>query len=156
MNRPWILIATFFNIGYFPIAPGTLTSLVTTMIFYGVNSHVNPPYYIHLISIAIIIIVAIAAASAAEKYFHEKDPRQVVIDEVAGQMIALLLLPLSIKLYLAGFFLFRFFDILKPFPIRRIDRKVPGGLGIVLDDLLAGLYSLATLQLFVHIWPKIF
>jgi len=78
-----------------------------------------------------------------------KDPGFVVIDEVAGQMIALIAVPLHWKYLLAGFILFRSFDIVKPFPLRRLE-ELPGGTGIMLDDVGAGLYALALLQIWLH------
>lgn len=152
MKRILHLTATFFYTGHIPIAPGTCASLVTAAIVYFVKPYWQAPVYIQGIVIFIIFLLGIPAANYAEKHFKKKDPRQCVIDEVPGQMISLLLVPHLPGLYIAGFFLFRFFDILKPFPIRRLE-KIAGGLGIMLDDIAAGLYALGVLHLLIYIIP---
>lgn len=146
-----VLIGTFFNIGKFPIAQGTLTSLITMLIFYFVNILLHTSCFTQIIAIIIIFFLGIPASSAGEKYFKKKDPGEIVIDEVAGQMIALLFIPLTLAYYFAGFLLFRIFDIFKPFPIGLIDKKMHGGLGIMLDDVLAGLYALACLHIIIYL-----
>jgi phosphatidylglycerophosphatase A len=151
MNRLLILIATFFQVGRFPLAPGTLASLITTIVFYFVNVHLQPSIYTQIATIVLLFIVGIPAASAAEKHFQRKDPGQCVIDEVPGQMLSLLFVPYSPGLYAAGFFLFRFFDIIKPFPVRQAD-GLPGGFGVMFDDILAGLYALGVLHLILYIF----
>jgi phosphatidylglycerophosphatase A len=151
MNKILVLIATFFNVGKFPIAPGTLTSLITTIVFYFINIHLAPSIYVQIATIILLFIIGIPAASAAEKHFGKKDPGQCVIDEVPGQMISLLFIPYSIFLYLAGFFLFRFFDIIKPFPVRKAER-IGGGFGVMFDDILAALYALGLLHLLIYIF----
>lgn len=143
-----LFIATFFNVGRFPLAPGTLASLVTAAIFYAANALFSPSIYAQLASIVLIFLLGIPIAGKAERDFGRQDPGQIVIDEVAGQMLSLLWLPLSIPLYGAGFLLFRFFDIVKPFPVRAADR-LHGGFGIMLDDIVAGLYALGVLHLLI-------
>jgi len=149
MRNIRLLIATFFGIGRSPLAPGTCASLATMLLVYFIGPYWRAPLYIQLIVIALVFVVGIPASGEAEKHFNKKDPGSCVIDEVAGQMVALLLVPHQISLYIAGFFLFRFFDILKPFPIRRLE-KIPGGMGIMADDILAALYALALLQLYIY------
>ena len=105
MKKTWILIATFFNVGKFPFAPGTLTSLVAAGVFYIANLYLAPTLFIQVATIVFLFLLGIPAAAAAEKHFGKKDPGAVVIDEVAGQMVALTAIPLSIPLYIAGFFL---------------------------------------------------
>ncbi|MCK5058341.1 MAG: phosphatidylglycerophosphatase A [Candidatus Aminicenantes bacterium] len=151
MNRLLILIATFFNVGKFPLAPGTLASLITTVVFYVVNVHLQPSVYAQIATIALLFIIGIPAASAAEKHFKKKDPGLCVIDEIPGQMLSLLFVPYSPGLYAAGFFLFRFFDIIKPFPVRQAD-GIPGGFGVMFDDIVAGLYALGVLHLILYIF----
>ena len=114
MKKALLLIATFFNTGKFPFAPGTLTSLVTVFILYFYNLYFEPLFYIQIIAIIIVFILGVPAATYAEKFYKKKDPQPCVIDEVAGQMVSLLLVPHSMVLYGAGFFLFRIFDIIKP------------------------------------------
>jgi phosphatidylglycerophosphatase A len=99
--------------------------------------------------IAIAVGLGIPAATAVARSSGIKDPQQVVIDEVAGQWIALLFAPVSWKTLLGGFILFRGFDILKPPPVRQLER-LPAGTGIVVDDIAAGLYSLVVMQLLLH------
>ena len=151
MRQILLFIATFFNIGRLPLAPGTWSSLVTTVLVYFIKPYWQAPFYIQIAAIGIVFILGIPAASAAEKHFNKKDPRPCVIDEVAGQMLSLLLVPHNIYLYGAGFFLFRVFDILKPFPVRNAE-KIPGGFGIMLDDIAAGLYALGVLHLYLYLF----
>jgi phosphatidylglycerophosphatase A len=153
MKKIGLLMATLFPIARIPIAPGTFASLVTTVLVYFIKPYWEAPLYIQLAVIAIIFIVGIPASDVAEKHFNKKDPGSCVIDEVVGQMITLLLVPYKISFYVVGFFLFRFFDILKPFPIRKLE-KIPGGLGIMIDDVMAALYALALLQLYIYIFWK--
>jgi phosphatidylglycerophosphatase A len=95
------------------------------------------------------ILVGIPAATRVARASAAKDPQFVVIDEVAGQLIALIAVPLAWKTFLAGFILFRVFDIFKPPPVRQLE-KLPEGTGIVLDDVAAGLYALIGMQLLLH------
>jgi phosphatidylglycerophosphatase A len=97
----------------------------------------------------IVILIGIPAATLVARASAVKDPQFVVIDEVAGQLIALIAVPLAWKTFLAGFILFRVFDILKPPPVRQLER-LPEGSGIVLDDVAAGLYALGVMQLLLH------
>jgi phosphatidylglycerophosphatase A len=151
MKRILLLAATFFYVGYLPIAPGTWASLVTTVLVYFIRPYWQAPVYIQLVIIFGVFLLGIPAASHAEKHFDKEDPRYCVIDEVAGQMISLLLIPHSIGLYIAGFFIFRFFDIIKPFPIKHLE-KAPQGVGIMIDGVAAGLYALGLLHLLIYIF----
>jgi len=132
------LFATLLGIGFIPIAPGTIAAFVTAAAY---------KYYLFTLSwqvyVLLIIAVFIAGSITASKYaksINKKDPRTVVIDEVLGQLIPLLLLPPEWGLIIAAFILFRFFDILKPLFIRKTE-NFPWGWGIMLDDLLAGIYA---------------
>jgi len=98
---------------------------------------------------AVIIAVGIPAATQVSRSLGSEDPQIVVIDEVAGQMIALIAVPLAWKTFLAGFILFRAFDITKPPPVRQLE-SLPEGVGVVLDDVAAGVYALICMQLLVH------
>jgi phosphatidylglycerophosphatase A len=102
-----------------------------------------------IVAAAVVTLIGIPAATRVARGFGAKDPQFVVIDEVAGQLVALIAVPLVWKTFLAGFILFRVFDIWKPFPIRRLER-LPEGTGIVVDDLGAGLYALAIMHLLLH------
>ena len=163
------------GVGYFPIAPGTLGSMIgvfiyvllrfitfkATRILVPANSFLlfDPqPIFIAIEAGAILLItlVGIWAASRVERLEQKKDPSKVVIDEVAGQLIALLPVPLwvigpsRLSIFLA-FLLFRAFDIVKPYPIRRLE-KLESGLGIVIDDLAAGAYAAALLSVIIGLW----
>lgn len=150
MKHVWILIATFFNTGRLPIAPGTAASLVTTALVYFIAPYRQAPLLIKLAIILALFLIGIPAANESERYFKKKDPRQCVIDEVPGQMLGLLLIPHDPWYYFAGFILFRVFDILKPYPIKKLE-KVPHGPGIMIDDIAAGLFALAALHLGIYL-----
>jgi len=141
---PAIWIATVGGVGYFPIAPGTAGSLVGVAVVAGVALlplHRAAASGVLAACAAFLLFLGAWAAGKAEKYFNRTDPGQVVIDEVVGQLLTLLPFPHSNWKWLAGgFLLFRAFDITKPFPARKAER-IPGGWGIMLDDVVAGLYG---------------
>jgi phosphatidylglycerophosphatase A len=149
-----VWIATCGGVGYFPIAPGTAGSAVGIALVAALGrAELGPGWTWVLLGAAAvsIFVVGLWAAGRAEKFFGRTDPGHVVIDEVAGQVITFLAQPeASWKWLLAGFVLFRFFDVIKPFPARRAER-LPGGWGIMTDDVLAGLYSLAALAALGHL-----
>ncbi len=145
---PAIWIATACGAGYFPIAPGTAGSLVGVAVVAALAQlHLTRLGSIAALAAATLVLCAagIWAAGEAERFFGRTDPGAVVIDEVVGQMVTFLLLPQAAwKWLLGGFLLFRAFDIVKPFPARQAER-IPGGWGIMLDDVVAGAYSLCVL-----------
>jgi phosphatidylglycerophosphatase A len=144
----WV-IATFFGVGYLRPGPGTYASAITVILWWAAG-RVIPWVWGFPFSILIataVTLIGIPPSSVVARESGRKDPGFVVIDEVAGQMIALIGLPVHWKYLLAGFILFRSFDIAKPFPLRRLE-KLPGGTGIMMDDVGAGLYALALL----HAW----
>ncbi len=134
-------------IGYSPFAPGTLGSLPGVIICFFLRP-TNPLIY-GIVYIS-VFLTAIWAATIANKYFAQKDPRQIVCDEVVGYMTAMFLVPFTLFNVIIVFLLFRIFDIFKPFPINLIDRKMESGLGIVLDDVAAGIYANLTFRLIVQ------
>lgn len=135
--------ATMFFVGYFPFAPGTLASALTAMaVFFLPDLTVQAS----MIFLLVTTLVGIWASQRCEHIYAAKDPSWIVIDEFVGMLVALIALPKIWWVYLLAFLLFRFFDILKPFPIGQIDRHVSGGLGIILDDLVAGLIARAILS----------
>ena len=145
------LIATFFGIGHLQPGSGTWASAATLALWWALGLWL-PPAWLVPIAIAISVLVTLIGIPPSTVVAREsgiKDPGFVVIDEVAGQMIALIAVPLHWKYMLAGFILFRSFDIVKPFPLRRLE-ALPKGLGIMMDDVGAGLYALALLQLWLH------
>jgi phosphatidylglycerophosphatase A len=139
-------IATFFGAGRYPFAPGTFASFLAVWIYKFFVSRWPWPWQIG--TIAILFFVGVWAAGLLAAQLGQKDPRSVVIDEVCGQWVAFLFVPSSWAFLAAGFFLFRLFDVIKPFPIRRLER-LPGGWGIMADDILAGIYASALLQLYI-------
>ena len=144
-------VATFFGIGRIQPGPGTWASQVT-VILWAVASHAIPAAsrtWSTIVAAGVVTLIGIPAATRASRASGLKDPQFVVIDEVAGQLVALIAVPLAWKTFLAGLILFRVFDILKPFPIRRLER-LPQGTGIVVDDLGAGLYALIIMHLLLH------
>jgi phosphatidylglycerophosphatase A len=142
MSRAYEMIASVFYIGYLPVAPGTLGSLVGLIVYYFVKD--NPI----TMGVAILIVTALGflTAGRAEKIFGGKDPDEIVIDELSGMLISLYLLPSSMGYVVSGFILFRFFDIVKPKPIQSFE-ELKGSLGIMSDDLIAGLYANMMLQI---------
>jgi phosphatidylglycerophosphatase A len=145
------LLATFFGIGHLQPGSGTWAAAVTVLLWWSANHWILPSWMLAAAVIASIAVtlIGIPVSTTVARESGVKDPGFVVIDEVAGQLIALIAVPLDWKYLLAGFILFRSFDIVKPFPLRRLER-LPGGTGIMLDDVGAGLYALVLLQLWLH------
>jgi len=145
------LTATFFGIGHLHPGPGTWSSAATVLLWATVSHALSPNLRTPAaIALAILItLVGIPAATRVARASATKDPQFVVIDEVAGQLIALIAVPLAWQTFLAGFILFRVFDILKPPPVRQLE-QLPEGIGIVLDDVAAGLYALVVMQLLLR------
>lgn len=148
MDKLIMAIASGLYTGYLPIAPGTWGTLVAFPLHFLLIRLSQTGYYAAL---AIIFAVAVLAAGSAEKILDRGDPGVVVIDEIIGMLIALIGAPVKAAPMLIAFFLFRFLDILKPFPAGWVDAHLNGGLGIVLDDVIAGIYTLLVMQVF-KIW----
>lgn len=131
--------------------PGTWGSLATVLLWWLLASHLSTTARIPVIIVLLVVVMAIGipAATLEARGCGKKDPQHVVIDEVAGQLVTLVACPIVWQALLAGFILFRVFDITKPPPIRQLE-KLPEGTGIVVDDLGAGLYGLMVLQLLLH------
>ena len=148
MKRIGIIVASFFGIGFMPIAPGTWASLAAALIVYFTPLGLAP-FPIRVMVTAAVYAAGVPAAAACERHFGKKDPRPCVIDEVAGQLVGIWLLPRQAGFYISAFFLFRLFDIWKPFPIRKSE-ALPHGFGIMTDDILAGFYTLVILLVVRH------
>jgi phosphatidylglycerophosphatase A len=139
-TRLAFVVATALGAGYSPVAPGTAGSAVALLILWLV-----PFSRIGLVVFFVAVtLVGTWAAHVVEAAAGKKDPGIIVIDEVAGMALSVLLLPLTPRVLLAGFVLFRIFDVVKPFPANRL-QALPGGIGVMIDDLVAGLYALLVL-----------
>jgi phosphatidylglycerophosphatase A len=145
------LVATFFGVGRLRPGPGSWGSLATVLLWWLLTRWIAPtrqPAAAILLAL-LVVAVGVPAATRVARAAALKDPQFVVIDEVAGQLIPLIAVPVSWKSLLAGFILFRGFDIVKPPPIRKLER-LPEGFGIVIDDVAAGLYALVVMQVLLH------
>ena len=155
MNLRQKIILFFATVGYLgqvPIAPGTFGSLPGLLICLAM-SEVTLGYAIFLV--LVLIGAAIGIAQQAEKMIGGKDPNAIVIDEIAGMVVTLFGIPVTPFSLILGFFVFRGFDILKPFPARLLDQKVPGGAGIVLDDVTAGVYGNVLIRIVLWIMATV-
>jgi phosphatidylglycerophosphatase A len=145
------LVATFFGIGLLRPGPGSWGSAATVLVWWLVSSWVMvswQPFVAGSLA-AVAVLIGIPAATLVSRAARLKDPQFVVIDEVAGQLIAFIAVPVSWKSLLLGFILFRGFDIVKPPPVRQLEH-LPEGFGIVIDDVAAGLYALILMQVALH------
>jgi phosphatidylglycerophosphatase A len=145
------LVATCGGLGHLRPGPGTWTSAVTVVAWWAIARGLGAQWRV-VAAVAITLLLAaigIPAATSLARSQGKPDPSIVVIDEAAGQMLSLVAAPLQWKYLVVSFILFRGFDIFKPPPLRRLE-KFPGGWGVMLDDLGAGLYALAVLQLLVY------
>ena len=146
------LVATFFGVGHLQPGSGTWAAAITVICWWAA-SHLVLPKWLVVVEVIValaITLLGIPPSTTVARESGQKDPGFVVIDEVAGQMISLIGVPLNWKYLLAGFILFRGFDIVKPFPLRRLER-LPGGTGIMMDDVGAGLYAVLLLHIWLHL-----
>jgi phosphatidylglycerophosphatase A len=145
------LVATFLGTGLLRPGPGSWGSAATILLWWLLSRGINPSWEpaAAILLAALAVLIGIPAATRMARATGLKDPQFVVIDEVAGQLITLVAVPVSWKSMLLGFILFRGFDIVKPPPVRQLEH-LPEGIGIVLDDVGAGLYALAIMQLALH------
>jgi phosphatidylglycerophosphatase A len=137
MTRLALAIATAGGAGYVPVAPGTAGSAVGIALYF-LTCRLSPTWQI--VVLAVITVAGTWASSRAAIHFQRQDPSQVVVDEVAGQLLTLLLIGAGWMGALVGFLVFRVLDVLKPWPARRLE-SLPGGYGIMADDLMAGVYG---------------
>jgi phosphatidylglycerophosphatase A len=154
-----LLVATGLGVGYCPIAPGTVGSflgIILILLLSRIGLIGGQRLLFHLLVVTMITAVGIWAASRSEVILKRKDPPQVVVDEIVGQLLTFGLIFKNPRfiLLLMGFAFFRLFDIIKPFPIKRLER-VPLGFGIVLDDLAAGFYASLIIFLAHLYWPTL-
>ncbi|HEV8525750.1 MAG TPA: phosphatidylglycerophosphatase A [Terriglobales bacterium] len=147
------LVATFFGVGFLRPAPGTWGSAVGLLVWWLAARYLTGAEWHWLaasVAAALLVVVGIPAATIVERESGGTDPSHIVIDEVAGQLIALVAVPLRWQYLILSFILFRSFDTLKPSPCRRL-QNLHGGAGVVLDDVGAGLYTLVIMQVLVHL-----
>ncbi len=142
-NHFILLFASGFGVGYSPIAPGTAGTLVAIPIYFFLSFIPFPLYELTIIT---FFFLSSWISERAEKEWGKRDHPRIVIDEIMGFFITMLWLPKTMLFIILGFFLFRFFDIVKPPPIRLLERA-KGGYGVVLDDVLAGVYANIVLQI---------
>ena len=160
------LFVTFFGIGTIRYAPGTITSLITTIFLFSSFHILDLSNTVILVILIVIFLYAFLAVANYIKDEFNKDPKEVVIDEVIGQSIPIYLYEVAhgtnkdskeaILFYIYIFILFRFFDIKKPFPINFFDKKFKNSFGVIMDDVIAGFYVVITLIIFMVIKSKLF
>ena len=160
------LFVTCFGIGSFRYAPGTITSLITTVFLFSLFHIINLSSNIILFTLLIVFIYSFYAVSNYIKNSDNKDPKEVVVDEFIGQSIPIYLYEVShgtikdsqeaVFFYLYIFILFRYFDIKKPFPVNFFDKKFKNSFGVIFDDVVAGLYVVLTLIIFMIIKSNFF
>jgi phosphatidylglycerophosphatase A len=146
-----LLLITLFKVGKIKYAPGTIASFLTCILFLILYNYFSI-IYIFFITL-IIFLYSLIAINNSYKVFDSKDPQEIVIDEFVGQMIPLLSIPIYETLYLTStlyycllsFIIFRFFDILKPYPINYLDSNTKDSLGVMLDDIVAGIFTIIVL-----------
>jgi len=160
------LFVTCFGIGSLKFAPGSITSLITTVFLFSLFHIINLSNNTVLIILLIIFVYSFYAVSEYIKYNENKDPKEVVVDEFIGQSIPIYLYEIShgtakglqeaVLFYFYIFILFRYFDIKKPFPVSYFDKKFKNSFGVIIDDVVAGLYVVLTLIIFMVIKSKFF
>jgi phosphatidylglycerophosphatase A len=150
VTRLAVFIATVGYCGYFPIAPGTVGSAAGLLVYLLVWWTRSPVLEVGLI--AALFVAGVWSGTIAERYFGGIDPGPIVIDEVIGMLITLAFIPVGISGALAGFVLFRIFDVLKPYPAGRLE-ALHGGLGVMADDAMAAVYANLSLRLLIWAIP---
>ncbi len=152
-DRISLFLGTACYIGLIPGAPGTYASLATSLVFFfvfHVNDRIQPE--LHVSAVCLITLTGVLAAARVSKTTGNEDPSCVVIDEVAGQLVTFLFVPVRAWTLIAGTVLFRIFDIWKPFPVRNLE-KYENGVGIMADDIAAGVYANLVLQAVIRLLP---
>jgi phosphatidylglycerophosphatase A len=147
LRHPLDFLGFGFGSGLVPVAPGTAGTLAAVPLYLLLQ---DLPLGGYLAVVAVLFLVGVPACSHAARRLGVHDHPAIVWDEIVGYLVTMIAAPPGLIWIVAGFVLFRFFDILKPWPIRWCDRRVPGGFGIMLDDLLAGLFSACLLQFTSH------
>ena len=167
MNKFGLSLLTMFGIGHIKYAPGTMASFITCLIYYFLFS-IDVNFYYFFLIFLILLIYSIILIDKLSHHFKEKDPKEIVIDEFFGQSIPFVIvmfiytmpptkswtsnLEFEAYYFFLFFILFRFFDIYKPFPINIIDKKMKNGFGVMLDDIIAGIYTSITILIFGFVY----
>ena len=151
MIRLAFAIATVFKAGYIPIAPGTVGSIIGLLVFWLIKDYTS--FTIEMFVAAALFFAGVWASTIVEQVLERHDPGVVIVDEVVGMLVALMLLPPTITVMFLAFFLFRFFDIVKPYPARWCE-QLSRGWGIMMDDVVAGLYVNVLLHITLWIVPQ--
>jgi len=142
------VISTFFGVGYFPIAPGTLTSLVVILAYKFYLFRLS--WSLYLLILFLLFFIGVYTSTKVESESRKKDPRKIVIDEACGQLLVLFRIGDAWFPILSGFLLFRIFDIVKPYPIKKVE-TLPSGWGIMMDDIVAAIYAGVIINLYLII-----
>jgi phosphatidylglycerophosphatase A len=150
VTRLAVFIATVGYVGYFPVAPGTVGSAAGLIVYLLVWWAQSPIVEVGLI--VALFAAGVWAGTTSERYFGGIDPGPIVLDEVVGMLITLAFIPVGLSGALAGFVLFRIFDVIKPFPAGRLE-ALHGGLGVMADDAMAAVYANLTLRLVLWLFP---
>jgi len=142
------VVATFFGLGFFPLAPGTAASLAVLLFYKFCLASLPWPYVLALLFL--LTVLGIICSTAYSSELQEKDPRRIVVDEACGQLFVLLLVPPTWGALAIAFALFRFFDIVKPFPVSQAE-KLPRGWGIMADDFVAAAIAKIILHIYLYL-----
>jgi len=149
LEKIFVILATLGYAGLFPRIPGTIGSLIGLLLYIAIF-RLNPLLY--ALDLITLILFAIWVCERAEKVLGEKDSRIIIIDELVGILVTMCWIYPTTKGIIVGFSIFRLFDILKVPPIRWVERSIPSGYGVVLDDVVAGIYSNIILRLLLFFW----
>jgi phosphatidylglycerophosphatase A len=150
LRRIGVFVATCAYVGYAPVAPGTFGSAIGLAVFAAVRQQGSTT--VEAVAIVVVAAVGMWSATEAEHHFGRIDPGPVVIDEVIGMLVTLAFVPVNITGATVAFLVFRLLDVVKPWPARRLEH-LPGGFGIVLDDIMAGVYGNLVMWGFVRLLP---
>ena len=145
-------ISTCFGLGYISPLPGTLTSFLTVIIIWTIQTH----FSFEVTTLFILFATLIGYISVEKNPDKVSDPKEIVIDEFIGQSLVLVFLPLTYQNYILAFIFFRFFDIYKPFPINYIEKKYQNAFGVIFDDVIAAVYALLSIYIIMIILTLFF
>jgi len=151
MIRLAFAIATVFKAGYIPIAPGTVGSIIGLLVFWLIKDYAS--FTIEMFVATALFFAGVWASTIVEQTLERHDPGVVIVDEVVGMLVALMLLPSTITVIFLAFLLFRVFDIIKPYPARWCE-QLSRGWGIMMDDVVAGLYVNVLIHIILWIAPQ--